>query len=722
MQRFIFICLIILMGAGYWLQGELPKPLVIGYHEDFPPYFFEKEGGISGIFPVIINEVATKMNIKVRYKKFPWKRMINNAKIGELDAVIPLFKTKERQKFLCFPDNGIAVGECSLFTLNDTNVQYNGKLRDLRSRSIGCVEGYWYGEEFDRAEYFRKEKSPSDEALLDMLLNRRFEAGVSAESVILHYAKKRGVEKKITIQKPPFMRGILYIGFSKNKKYCNELKKKFSDAIQELKKNGKHREILKKYGRGDDIVFIEELVIGGDIEDYRPYCFWENNKIKGACVDIIEAAAEIIGLKIRFEPIRWNQFPSLIEQGEIDAVMPLFRTQDRENYLYYYGDGLLPEKNCFFTLKNKNQKYSGELSELKDIIFGTLKNYRYGEDFDNLKNINKKEFDDIRSLISALKAGKVQVGIGNKYTIRHFTEKKGMQDNIEFLNPPLPPEPLYLAFTRLKGEKYQKLAMSFSDAIQILKLRGDYGKILENYGLENHIIKIATDDWPPYYSQRLKDYGPLAEIVTTAFQRMGYGVEITFIPRINLLDRVKNGDCDGWLASAPTVKENREYYHSDIILKSSPLKLYMRRDAGIVYTGIRDMENYRVGVVRGDGFNPKIFGIKGKTLSVSNSAEANFNNLLEGRLDIVVIDKLHARYFLEKKFKNIENKFESVELYPEDGKREARPAVRLFFSKKSENTEKLKIDFNYGLKTIKKDGTFNIILKKHGVKNVINDN
>jgi uncharacterized protein YigE (DUF2233 family) len=68
---------------------------------------------------------------------------------------------------------------------------------------------------------------------------------------------------------------------------------------------------------------------------------------------------------------------------------------------------------------------------------------------------------------------------------------------------------------------------------------------------------------------------------------------------------------------------------------------------------------------------------------------------------------------------DVENRLESLNLFPAKKKGSAYQDIYLIISKKSKNGRQVKIDFNYGLKQMIVDKTFERILKKHGIYNEI---
>ena len=234
MKKTVSILILLLVCSYNFLLSSIPGEIIVAYHKNFYPYSYEENDRHKGIFPEIVREAAKVMGIKVKLIKLPWKRMLQEANIGEVDAIMPLSKTKKRTEFLDYPTNGIAVVEAFFFTRRDFKINYTGDLNDLKDYTIGIVEDYSYGEEFDNANYFQKDKSPSDEALVEKFKKGRFQVMLSSDRVIKFYAQKFEIFNEIRPLEPPITRNILHVGFSKKKSYSKELARQFSNAIEKL--------------------------------------------------------------------------------------------------------------------------------------------------------------------------------------------------------------------------------------------------------------------------------------------------------------------------------------------------------------------------------------------------------------------------------------------------------------------------------------------------------
>jgi len=712
----------IFFSISIWCSPSIPKEIVVGYFEDFPPYTFEKNGKVTGIFPDMLAEVNKLTGIKIKYTKLPWKRLLANAKNGEIDAVMPLFKTREREAYYYYPSRGCAVAEVLFFTWKDFNIDYTGNFQELIPYNIGIVEEYFYGDDFDNANYLLKDVSPSDEALMEKFSKGRFKIGVGTRRVIEFYAQKFGIRDKIKFLEPPLVIKSLYIAFSK-KKIPQEFVNTFSSALEKMEKQGKYSEILSKYGCSDDIPFFKPIIIGCDQEDYPPYSYWEKDKLvgkdnlKGICVEIIEKASQIVDVKISYEKITWSNLRNLVNKKKIDAVMPLFKNKEREKILYFPGNGLIAEKNHFYSLKKPELRYFSTLRDLKGIPLGVVDGYSYGDELDSASFIPRKKFPTVKSLVQGLINGEVRAIVGNDRVIVHYANQLEVGDKIKSLEfPLLPTEFIFLAFSRLKGPGYDKLGWSFSQAIEELRKTGQYQDIARKYGMEKQTVLLAADNWQPYQGENLPNGGPISEIIVEAFKRVGYNLRIEFMPWASVLEKVKKGKYDGGFSAAYEKQRAGDFFFSNPVAESPGFRFYTRKDTTIACNKLEDLKGYRIGVVRGYIYGPKFDEMPGLKKIAGNSEETNLINLVNGNLDVVIMDQLHAQYLLNKMPEKKE-KISQLPLLP--NQKGARDILYLIISKAAAASAQVKIDFNHGLKLIINDGTFDMILKKYGVGHAI---
>lgn len=471
------------------------------------------------------------------------------------------------------------------------------------------------------------------------------------------------------------------------------------------------------------------IVIAGDEEDIytAPFKTPDGKRVDGICYAIIEQVAIGLGIKIEYRLMPFDKLLQEAKLGNVDAVMPVIKTKDRLEYLDYPENGIWVEESYLVTLKKYGINFSGDLADFKNYPIGVVKGYSYGNKFDaavESKQIKTIEYPGYRAALDDLINGKIKITAVSKDTTEYLKRQLNIGDLI-MLEPSLSKDMFYLAFSK-KKRRHEELAACFSAGIEKFRRSEEFRKIFDYYGFHIPTVKIAADDRPPYYSPEMTDKGPITEIITQAFKRVAYKVNIDFLPWANVLEKVKSGKYDAGFAAYYSDQRAKEYLFSDPIDIYSPECFLKKKSLKISFKSLRDLKPYRIGITRGYVYDDSDFDKATYLKKIeSNTEETNIANLIKGRLDIIIIDKAVALYLIDKKFPSNKNDLDFNDLDFIDPSNK-KIDLHLLISKKFENSSQLKRDFDYGLQQIKADGTFDRIIKKYkkeyGYFNETNEN
>ncbi len=167
---------------------------------DWEPYHYIKDNALHGNLILLIRNASDISGIKVNFKTVPnWNRCLRLMKMGKVDAFFPLFKTKEREEYMTFHENGILDYEKDYFVaLADKKIAFAGDLQVLKKYKIGVTKGYTYGAEFEAADYLQKIPSRDEQKLLDLLFaENRYDLIVGDRKVISSIASKTNILKQL---------------------------------------------------------------------------------------------------------------------------------------------------------------------------------------------------------------------------------------------------------------------------------------------------------------------------------------------------------------------------------------------------------------------------------------------------------------------------------------------------------------------------------------------
>lgn len=245
-MRYLFSFLFLLS-----LPLSLPaQTLTVGLSQaDYPPYYFVAGDVLEGAAVSIAEDIAAELNYTLVYKRYPWKRVQRNLKIGDVDMVLVYFKTPERAKDVVYTDQPHVSEKASLFVSSNMDITFNGDLNTLSAYQFFGVRGYFYGDQYAGLAENHKGDVSDESELVRRIANPNFELiGVGNQPAIEFYARQQGLESKLKFLTPAIFEGYNYFAFSRAHPDAERLANDFSSVLKNYMKSSKYRRILHKYG------------------------------------------------------------------------------------------------------------------------------------------------------------------------------------------------------------------------------------------------------------------------------------------------------------------------------------------------------------------------------------------------------------------------------------------------------------------------------------------
>jgi len=245
---FTLTCFVLLFLPSTTAMAQSPSREVTICFGDFRPFEFKDGGTMKGMNVEILETMAASRGITIHWSVYPWARCLYLAKIGNVDGLMSLYRSAEREEFLYFPDEHINLDESVFFTFPGSDVAFDGTLKSLTGMEVLVATANSYGHDFDNAENIIKVEAPNSVNVVRMIACRRYKIGIGSRKAIETEIAAQGYEKNLVILEPPYYIKT-YFAFSKKKGLSHKaLARDFSDALQSFKKSGGYEQILKKYG------------------------------------------------------------------------------------------------------------------------------------------------------------------------------------------------------------------------------------------------------------------------------------------------------------------------------------------------------------------------------------------------------------------------------------------------------------------------------------------
>ena len=219
-------------------------------------------------------------------------------------------------------------------------------------------------------------------------------------------------------------------------------------------------------------------------------------------------------------------------------------------------------------------------------------------------------------------------------------------------------------------------------------------------------LTIATGTNGIYSSETEANGGIFPEITRTALQRMGYTIELKFVPWKRGFALTKEGIYDGLMVVSFKEERLAYFHYSDTVLYNEG-HLFSQKGKSLSYVNLEELSPYTIGTIRGSLFSDLL---KAKNIKIEEVAthEQNIQKLMAERVDLIAGPNLIIGKVLNSTYPEWKEGIEQNNTPFHAGK------LHFVISRKNPHHKKIISDFNKGLQAIHEDGNFDKILRAHG--------
>ncbi len=229
--------------------------------------------------------------------------------------------------------------------------------------------------------------------------------------------------------------------------------------------------------------------------------------------------------------------------------------------------------------------------------------------------------------------------------------------------------------------------------------------------VDQEIIKLVTESYIPYsYMENGELKGIAVDVVSEAFKRQGYEVDLTVLPWTRALQMIEDGDADGIFCAFYSEKRAIFMQYLKEPIAQEAQFVYTLKDSPVKFDGTLDsLKPYRIGVLQ-DYFFGEAFDRARKDGSLHVEAvtdlPTDIQKLLDGRIDAMVDHHLSTLYYLKQM--NVQDRIveQSVPFREPAG-------LYLAFTKKRFLDQALILKIDEELVAMKADGTYQKIMDRY---------
>jgi polar amino acid transport system substrate-binding protein len=230
---------------------------------------------------------------------------------------------------------------------------------------------------------------------------------------------------------------------------------------------------------GEDV-----LVIGVD-DKFAPMGFRdENNELAGFDIEYAKAAAEYMGMEVKFQPIDWKTKETELSSGRIDLIWNGYTITDERKEKVLFTKPYLENAQVVATLADSDIDKLDDLSDKKiglQALSSAADALNDNPIQSELKSVS--EYSDNVLALSDLKSGRVDAVVVDEVVINYYMSKE--DGTFKILDETLAPEQDGVGVKKGNEELLDKL----QDALDKMNEDGTAAKISEKWFGEDKILK-----------------------------------------------------------------------------------------------------------------------------------------------------------------------------------------------------------------------------------------
>ena len=201
---------------------------------------------------------------------------------------------------------------------------------------------------------------------------------------------------------------------------------------------------------------------------------------EGIAVEIVTNVMHALGHEVEITVFPWTRSLNMVRIGTADAIFTAYKNAEREQFLDYSRQVLIPQVVYFYKRRDSNIQFTGALDGIKHLRIGVVSTISYGRRFDDAKGdllIDKARI--LEHSFEKLLLGRVDLVPSSHYVADYTLSKLRLGDKIVRLPQKIESVPSFIAFSKIRG--LSKLRDEFDRQISIMKQDGSYADIVNAY-------------------------------------------------------------------------------------------------------------------------------------------------------------------------------------------------------------------------------------------------
>ena len=410
--------------------------------ENWPPFNFHENGRARGFSVDYMDLLARKLGIEIEYVSgSSWPAFMDMLQAGEIDCLIDVVETRERQETIAFTDPYLTFFSGIVVQKNDDRFS---RLQDLAGRKVAIPKGFYY-QEILETHYPELRVVPEKDTLgcLMAVSAGKVDAAL-AEKPVFDFLISRhflmDLKSLPVMESSHFDNTPVSIGVRSDRKILRDILQKAMDRVSQEELSRLNRRWLYQDGPLAGRPRIElspqerqwleekqELILAA--HPFRPP-FEEvdaSGVYRGITADIVELLEERIGLPIRFLTTdSWEESLAAMKNGKCDLLSGVSRAQAEAAGFIASAPYV---KSVNVMVVRDAQPYMPNLHVLDGRQVGIARdNPLRGYFEERYSRIGLTVYPDLNDALRGVSRGDTDAAVGSLHRVSHAIHELGLYD------------------------------------------------------------------------------------------------------------------------------------------------------------------------------------------------------------------------------------------------------------------------------------------------------
>lgn len=360
-----------------WIKSH---PIITVHNErDWAPFNFNKNGEPMGYSIDYIRLLAQKSGLKVKFQTANWNKLLNKAYTNELDVMMNIARTSEREKKLLYV--GVYARNVAGILTQENRTDISN-LESLFGKKVSVVKGFIY-EEFLEKRYPKIEVVKYNDAMsaLKAVVFGDVDATLGKTAVFNYLISEnliKGLKYTADVKADDPEMENLYIAVRKEAPLLQSILKKTMNhvsikEVDELRLKWFKQRKRVHFTNAEYAWLDRRPIVRYSEVNWKPLSIIDNNAMSGIMGDYLNMVADLTGIEFEFVPSKsWPDVLEKFKKGEIDLVPGVSNTKEEMEL------GLITRSFATYPMvivTNENIEYVNSMDSIKNNIFALPKHY-----------------------------------------------------------------------------------------------------------------------------------------------------------------------------------------------------------------------------------------------------------------------------------------------------------------------------------------------------------